>query len=490
MYIYGMRVFILATLLTVMVSSAFGQWTRTNGPQECTPTSLIRISSGILCGTPQGIYITYDEGQTWHDFTNFPTKSIDAIYNIADTISVIYSSGYSEYNTDSMFSSVSFDGGQTWTSPQFLGLNKYINSHAYGHTIVCAMQLSNLCYSTDFGLNWSILPVNTFDIEFFDSTFVVYSTTNKFWSNGVHPSLIHFDISQLIRRVAIDDSIFIGYHRVTMDSSVLYRSLDSGNTWQFIQGVNWSGNLFMYSFNHTTYYYSLSNYYASADYGNTWNIVNEPHEISYPKRILLMNGDELDAKKSLYNLYDHALEHKLVHYIMPTGPDYISDSGIVGSNIDGIISNTHTLFAGPHQMYKSTDEGITWDTLLNYLSVSSTWIFGDTLFAEPYIMYISYDNGVQWTILPDSGVGPANSVVKFNDILYKSSSPFFTARGTFFSSDYGNSWTITNPYSSSTSCNTSVNENGTLAMIGSKLFMCDDYGVNQVTEILLFFIII
>ena len=112
-----MKIHILIVFIFFNIYSN-AQWTKTSGPEGCSPNCFARITTGIICGTPQGLYFSSDEGQTWEAYSVFPFRNIISIITFSDTIVLLLYDEYSINNyIDSVYSSTSFDGGLTWMNP-------------------------------------------------------------------------------------------------------------------------------------------------------------------------------------------------------------------------------------------------------------------------------------------------------------------------------------------------------------------------------------
>jgi hypothetical protein len=442
------------------------QWTRLSGPEECSPTSLIRVSNNILCGTPQGIYVSSDEGVTWSDYANFPTKYIVAMINFSDTIVILYRSGYVEVDYyDSIYSTTSFDGGATWSTPYFTSELYFAELHAYGNILMVNVS-EGLYISTNYGISWTNIqvPFGQYysNAAFFDSVYLFwtadlsFSQVFSYWGNGGSSIFHSYDSLNTIAGETVIDTVFFGYQTNTSSFYDIIRSTNLAQTWQPVKTVIQSTNFRLFAIDGLLYHNdNLNHYYVSADFGNTWNATSTPHKLDYPKTISISNGDEICVKS----------DGSLVHYVSSADSSYLSESGIRGSNIYTMASNDSDIYVILEQgiIAKSRDFGLTWDTLGIY-AVDNMLVFGDTIFCESFYPERSYDGGQTWTVLNNGPILSLSTLIKSGNRIYAS------WQDTYYSDDFGDHWTQLPSTTIQSSCNWTVAGSGSLAVLGNDLY--------------------
>jgi hypothetical protein len=142
-----------------------------------------------------------------------------------------------------------------------------------------------------------------------------------------------------------------------------------------------------------------------------------------------------------------------------------------GNTVTLLVTRGDTIYAGTIgpicKMFLSTNNGITWNTVMTNLQVMSLAVSGDTIFAGNGGVSLSTNNGNSW-IAVDSGL-----TTSFVQALVKSGNNIFAGtwdRGVFLSTNIGGFWTPVNNGLTDTVV-------WSLAIKGNNIFAGTDKGV-------------
>ena len=223
----------------------------------------------------------------------------------------------------------------------------------------------------------------------------------------------------------------------------IWRSIDSGNTWQ--SSLNWSINGYIATGPNGHIFATAFNYvFHSTDYGSNWTYsdsglfveVNSTRYIVSPYSIVVAsNGDPLvgTLASGIFKSTDHGMSWFKTNF--PSLDRDIRSLHVTSQNV---------VFAGANFIYKvilrSTDNGSTWielPSLTNKIiyalasdSLGNIWAGGS------YGLYRSSDNGEQW--LPNGFIDSIVTSVAVSPLgrVYIS----VLGYGVFISTDMGSSW--------------------------------------------------
>jgi len=322
----------------------------------------------IFVGTGMGIYFSSDYGNNWiyknNGLTNFRTAQCIE----EDTAGILYAGidlGNGVY--------YSTNGGDYWFH---LGLNFTVNTLGWGSNSNLYAGGSGL-YNYNFEdstwfqvYNQSYTPVEVNDLCLTKSGYLIAST--DWW--GLHYSL---NDGNLWKRTnyygnepkaieSINDSIFIAG-----DYSHVYVSSDFGKTWTITADL-WVGSIYYEPTEEILYlgtfnsYTSITGLYTSLDFGQTWTLLYSFPQIVSEQMIIALRVTKTN-KLILASL--------MYHYPPPTWEDF-------------------------YHFYKSTDNGQTWETILEhesrYVSIIEEDVSSNIYAFAGDALLISNDEGNSW----------------------------------------------------------------------------------------------
>lgn len=361
--------------LFILSFNTNGQWTRTSGPEGCYATSLVRLPNSILCGTYQGIYQSFNEGVSWTDFPFFQSRAIQSMISYSDTLIILHGTGFMDYDIlDSLFCSTSFDGGNSWSTPIYINDIDHARLYKYDNAVMISGDYA-LSISYDYGLSLTAInfPVGLqyYHATFFEKYFIISTVDSlnygpTYWVAGGDTVLDTLSTNQVIRQFSVIDSTFFGYRKTIPDSIEILRSTDFGQSWQVIKIIRDFPSFNLLVIDNLLYHAAqFGGHHVSSDFGNTWSLpMLTPRHYNYPVWLPLQNGDEL-----LGGGY-------LMHYVTSNNSVYPSQTGIVGSYIYNVKSNTNKIYASGHgALFGTNNNGITWDTISSINSYSDFYVF-------------------------------------------------------------------------------------------------------------------
>lgn len=425
--------------ISIMLSylNVSGQWQQTGGPEGCKANCLAKVDSQIWVGTNRGIFVSNNEGITWQKSSLFSDNYIVGMLASNDTILVGYQA-VDTFNIANIFSTVSFDGGQTWSNEALIDwFGSGASFTRVQNTIVC----NNQQISYSFGASWipfEILPDGHIYNIVSDGTMAIAEMIN--YSSG-YMSLFRSD-DGLHTWQLIDSAV--GYNDMRMDNSqilcvynsydtiiqsYLLKSIDQCNTWDTLYKAPLGVLLYGPQIDNgiiSMYASDNSNYYGlkSSDDGANW-VQFVPRPIY--RGINLSNGEILSMTNE-----------GVVRYIPSQDTAYVVETGLKGRRITALYINKNTLFAGTEaDIYISKNGGLTWQRAgLNFSYTNEMIFVGDTVitYSNNFVAR-SYDNGEHWvkTVIPDF----SNDYYSMGCIQNR----IFIVTDSFkYSDDYGATW--------------------------------------------------
>lgn len=470
--------------ISFLQQKTFGQWWQTNLNVGASVNCIGRVGINIWAGTSTGVYSSNDEGQTWQKLQMLDGAYCAGIYSDSNFVMIVYE-GYSNYpgSGTNLMVTTSYNAGGTWNTPVYVDGNR-----TYKPTIVQASKGSlyfimydYYYYSADSGITWQITQP-TFANEYLSR---IDANPNFCFASGGDINVSGYTyffcssdglntwqqlrtdiVDYTVRDFKLVDSSFIISVRdqgISYPAKILH-SADLGITWDttVVTGatqidtfaIDTLGNVYFAADSLNTHYY-----YYSTDKGATWNETLTPPAVRYGG-IKLSTGNYLQLHPTL----------GIANY-SPVNNSYVpSSSGIANQRITAIFSNKNILYAGgPDGFFKSSNGGITWQTIDGTFKDLSDMLFlGDTIFAANVgSIKRSFDNGVTWN---NTSTKPfAYSFAAKGARIYLSC--FFS--DVYYSDDFGNNWTLM-PEPLATG--------GILAVFNNQLYSYDSFGVLSVFD--------
>jgi len=409
-------------------NSSFAQnyWERTPGPGTVIVYDFIFKDDFVLIGTwLGGMYKSTDAGETWNHLENeFSNKSVYSL-ELLPNGNILAGSGNGIH-----FSS---DNGETWTQSSLTDfLVSTITLDDAGSIYVGSVYENNIYRSNDYGVNWTALNSDIWGIR----------------------SIVTKDINLIV--VASDAGI--------------YRSSDTGATWQNVLPPNQSINDL--TLIHNGNFAAISNFgdfYISSDEGMNWDSIST---INNSARIIFSSSNG-DIYLGSYGVYRSTNEG-----ISWTKLNFLQSSGMVRS----IAENNNFFFAGTYfsGVFRSVDSGNNWSQSSSGINNSTISTMEKGLINKVYAisvpagLSVTSDNGENWSVL--NTMGPVTSFTASpNGTIFASSGG--SLMGVILRSiDSGTYWDIILQVDSAI---TQVNvnfDNSVYAIINHKLFKSSNNG--------------
>jgi photosystem II stability/assembly factor-like uncharacterized protein len=338
-------------------------------------TSIAASDSALFVGTPVGIFYSTDTGVTWFRAQDFGLANLN-IQQLAIINTSLFATG-----TRGLFKSV--DGAKTWVQ-----INPSVRFSSVGSIIAAG----NVIFAT--GAN--------------DGVFVSFDTGNHWLPHN-------FGLSQWnITGLAFVNNMLFATSR---DSGIIFRSGDSGATWQRemlnCYGINGITSLGDTLFAGTEY----SGVFMSTNLGLNWSPSNNGIDSGY------------DRSGGFY-VYDFATSGSNIWAETGGGIYYSSDEGGSWSNIPNTEEFSHVAVLdstilisteGPDYTIRSTDNGTHWTTL-DSMGMFYFHFFGSDLFAEnnpfdkDFYTFLSIDSGSHFIEITGNLYGYGNMVGPFDTL--------------------------------------------------------------------------
>ncbi len=466
-------------LLFVMLCSTeiFSQWMQTNGPAGAEIESLFSIGTTVYTGTgTNGVYVSNDDGVNW--------MSLNSGIENLDVTEVCTDSEYIYAGTFGQGVYRSSDNGQTW-----------LPSSNYGNVVVDAMIVTDnyvfagtenlgVLRSSDHGSSWTLLsyPVGYIDAmgvsgnKIFASQYVAtFVSTNDgdTWNEVASLS------SKSVRSFFSSGNLVIcgGFNEV-------YRSINQGASFTTIPinfdfGVvnifsitNVGSDLFIAT--------SYEGVYKSSDDGLTWAPSNDGMGPKDIRAIITTSSSTLIAGSHYSGLYRSVNSG--------TSWDKSMAGFYPGASILCFYSTDTKLLAGTRDgIYRTNNNGLVWDKIIgnkdtvNYGAIRGITEMNGVLFASTFYkfhstVYKSTDDGNTWEF---SGNGlPFGLSFVFGLTASGNNIIAGTDEGLYYSSDEGSSWHSSNAPIASIPGVAASGNYGYAIVQGSGLYRSADNGIN------------
>jgi hypothetical protein len=480
-----MKTFLKVLIFFLLLSQiCFAQWVQTNGPYGCSATALAVSEDNIFAGTSVGAFLSTNNGTSWMTINSgLPSNAnVNDFAFIGNNIFVATGEG--------VFRST--NNGLSWTATAST-IPGEVNGLAVVGTNLFAGTWWGVYLSTDNGSSWVRADSNfstyiydfaVIDTNIFAGTFGgrVFLSTN----NGL--SWTQVDTSNNMNCCPAPCFTVIGNNLLAVFGDTLFLSTDYGTSWTAINsalppnthigslGVSGT-NLFAGTSTYTETDYECS-VYLSTDNGTSWALSNSGLPLHASVKCFAAIGNNLFAGTDLgYGIFlstnngtnwepvNTGITNTWIYnfevigstlFASTEGWTFIStDKGKNWSCIDGlnnailsflVMSNStggYDLFAGGDDIYRSTDNGISW-TALNVGWVRSFASIGENIFAGTCrgSVFRSTDNGTNWMEF-NSGL-PFEECIDNLAVIGTNIFASTHFSGVFLSTNNGTSWKAVN----------------------------------------------
>lgn len=422
---------LIITLLVINFAKA--QWESTPGPYLASAyigmdVAQLALSGNNLCAIINDqVYLSNNNGASWM----FASNGVNYVRSIAFTDSVIYAgmqgSGiYYSSNWGSTYKAVNNNLPTNGRVDALLISGNAVLAAIYDNTTYD----NEVYYSTNNGSSWTL----TNGLSFKNVYCLVSNGTNLFagTSSGVYMSIdnglnwVNIGLtSTTINSMAVDaNRIFAGEGNSNGD---LYLSLDNGANWSLVNnGLSPYIGSIVISNNYVYVGAYWNGVYRSNNNGSSWTLMNNGYSYINVKTIAA-NGNNIFAGSS--DGFAVSINQ---------GSSWYCGLKTYDLNIKSIISKgTNLVTAASYAMYKSPDNGLTWNQFLvtmNALATNDSVV----LAGGNGGMERSANFGSTW-----SNVYGIPSNPKISNLVFKDSVSFAATlgNGIYFSENYGLNWT-------------------------------------------------
>jgi len=253
-----------------------------------------------------------------------------------------------------------------------------------------------------------------------------------------------------------------------------FRSSDNGASWKSVNNGLMDSEIYSFAVSGSTLFAGAgwNGVFRSDNNGKSW-IQSVMLESPYVKSIVV-NGSNIFA----------GTDGKGVFLSVNNGDTWTAvNTGLTTMRVFEVAVNGGDIFAGTDKgLFKSTDNGTNWSSLLTDMSIQSIAASGSNIFVGTWGkgVYVSSDNGKNWT---QKNTGLTNTVVL--SLAIKGATIFAGTNGgkIFASSDNGASWTLMSTGVTSTLVNALVVSGanifaGTWGMNGGGVFLSANNGAS------------
>ena len=428
----------LLGLIFIMMGmlSADAQWVQTNGPAGGDIMALVTEGNNLYVVVGFRVFRSTDNGDHW-TLANGGLSG-ESVWSIA----AIGTNLFVATINSGVFRST--DSGTNWI-PMNFGIDKRygsITSFAVIGTNLIAAAYDGIFRSIDSGAHWTHhwMQSDTLDNGYFHTIFAVNGTNlyaaidQRFGIFFSSDSGAHWSFMQNSPREIIYSFAVIGTNLFAGSDSAIFRSTDNGTSWNTVNYPLPASLLSLGSIGTKLYAGTNHGVFCSFNYGENWIPIDSGLNV----HVFAESGANFYAGSSrgVFRLSENEANWIPINY------------GLIGTGIGSLAAIGPTLFAGnmwgkDNIIYRSTDNGTTWTSILTPLIQSSNLgptfaVIGTTLFVGTFGngIFRSTDNGNHWLSV-DSGLASreVKSISAVGATLFAG-----TSKGLFCSKDSGNSW--------------------------------------------------
>jgi uncharacterized repeat protein (TIGR01451 family) len=406
----------------------FAQWTEHFTPEDASVKSVVFFDNRYWGLNQHRLYESYD-GKFW--------KKNDQIFPINSYLKLTVDNGnmFVYNNWTGSFLSMSTDTAKTWTTYDWAaqGITNLKQLLISGNTLL-RVSGDEVFRSTDFGVTWQnvLVPFAQLTIKCMTkisdgfllvSDDKIYKSTND-GLNWVSSPPLYVDPLNSPTVTIFDEgeATFIEYYNYPLDT--VFRSMDEGQNWELLP-QDWDlfniastgGRLFNYIGNLGMAY--------SLDHGDTWIQVPNAPSNYYD----IVKGNEWLVSDDVTVYRSENLED------WEAGIVGVERYGNFNYSLDIISNGDELLLLSDNAIYKTDNEGITWDFLGPFYSTENTIYKKDTIIFNDWDIIRSFDNGKNWDIIPSDD----HYMTKFQtgNFLFATT---YAYDSIYRSSDWGATW--------------------------------------------------
>ena len=390
------------------------QWLQSQQPTGGRTNYAARVGSEIWLGSLYGIYVSANEGITWHRHPTLLQTIIDFKAKGDSLIMLIQERPSSfVYHLSTM---TSLDGGVTWNNPVVAETdNSYYTWGAReiywtDSSLVINSNQSSYYISLDFGQSWDTLDLPDYTrLDAHSDKYLLSNTyygpqKGRYYSDNGGQSWNFMDsIYTSLNGAILGNSFFFGCTD-SMNQYFVMRTSDFGLTYDTVYNTPYFPNS-LEVFDGKLRYISYPNQLPpviteSADSGSTWYTSIIPEELNWinDSRVVLLNNWDWLVCMGTYGIF---------RYNPASQTAYKTETGILASPISSVEVNKGVIYARTDgSMYRSDNAGSTWTPLPAFInSGAGVEFLGDTILAVTRSfnyknnLCFSYDNGLTWDSL-------------------------------------------------------------------------------------------
>ncbi len=427
----------LCLLLLGFSSTALSQWMRTSGPPGGSIAALYSTNGTAYCGTySNGVFASTDDGVTWS-----PRNSGIENYRV---LAITGAAGNLFAGTEANGTFHSTDDGETWLPPSN-GTGFYVTSLITKDNYVFAGTILNgVQRSSDNGVTWETVLPNDFIYGLGVAGSRLFASENAHTYVSVDDGNTWNNVPSLEARAPYN-FYTSGNLVIAGGTNEVYRSTDRGINFTTIP-VSFTFsvvNLYYITAIGSTLYMSTSydGVYESTDQGLSWFPANNGMGAKDLLSITVTGTSTLLAGGHYAGLFRST----------DAGASWVkSMTGISsGATIGAFFAADSFLLAGTRDgIYRTTDNGLSWNKLtgndtVDYGQVRGICQTNQTIYAGMFYqfystVYKSTNNGASWE-RSGNGLPPSTTFINGMGIIGENVVAG-TDNGLFYSTDQGDSW--------------------------------------------------